>query len=144
MSDKMPVNINHIELAHDLALMGDVDAVASKYGLLPSDVNKLMKQDDFKEILAEFQDTMINEARHYIISRAKPAVKTISTIMTNESVKPNTRLSAAKDLLDRAGLVAKKSIDINKKSTYEFISDLSDEELDKMIKESEQDDVIDI
>lgn len=144
MSDiniNMPVNLNHIELAHDIALMGDIDTVAQKHGLLPADINKLMKQPDFANLLQEFQDTMIKEVRFYITSRAKDAVQTVESIMKDESAKPNVRLNAAKDLLDRAGLAAKKTTDVNVKNTYNYIAELSDDELDKMLEDL---DVIDI
>lgn len=143
MNKSMPVNLNHVELAHDLALMGDIEVVANKHGLLSSDISKLMKQPDFNKLLQEFQDVMIKEVRYYITSRAKDAVQTVERIMHDEEAKPNVRLQAAKDLLDRAGLAAKKTQDINVKNTYNYIAELTDEELDAMLDDLSEE-VIDI
>ena len=137
MAAKLPVNINHVEIAHDIALMGDIDIVAKKHGVTVADLNRLMKSPDFAQVLSEFQAVMIKEVKHYLTSRAKDAVQVVENIMKDEEASPNARLKAAQDMLDRAGLVARKQSDINVRNTYNYITSLSDEELDAMIEEVE-------
>jgi hypothetical protein len=141
---KDPVTVNQVEIAHDIALMGDLDLVAQRHGVTDADLRTLLSRPEFQQVLHEFQDVMIKEAKYYITSRAKKAVEVVSDIMSDPNVKPNDRLRAAQDILDRAGLVARKQSDINVKNTYNYVTSLSDEELDALIEDLDDGDVIDI
>ena len=132
-----PVTVPQVEIAHDLALMGDIDMVAQRHGITPADIAVLLKRPEFTKVLNEFQEVMIKEVKYYITSRAKDAVKVVEGIMKNEEANDKVRLSAARDLLDRAGLAAKHQSELNIKNTYNYVTNLSDEELDKLIEELE-------
>ena len=79
-----PVTVPQVEIAHDLALMGDIDMVAKRHGITPADIAVLLKRPEFTKVLNEFQEVMIKEVKYYITSRAKDAVKVVEDIMKNE------------------------------------------------------------
>ena len=140
-----PVTVNQVEIAHDIALMGDLDLVAQRHGISNADLRTLLSRPEFQQVLHEFQDVMIKETKYYITSRAKEAVQVVESIMNNPEITANARLRAAKDILDRAGLVARKQTDINVKNTYNYVTSLSDDELDALLEDLDDDDgVIDI
>mgnify|MGYP001325790124 CR=1 FL=1 len=140
-----PVTVNQVEIAHDIALMGDLDLVAQRHGISNADLRTLLSRPEFQQVLHEFQDVMIKETKYYITSRAKEAVQVVESIMNNPEITANARLRAAKDILDRAGLVARKQTDINVKNTYHYVTRLSDDELDALLEDLDDDDgVIDI
>jgi hypothetical protein len=99
-----------IMMAHDIVLMGDMDVIAKKYGVTPNYIRSLMQNNkEFQQVLDDFCEVVIKEVKTSVVGHAQEALDVVLEIMNDSEVQPQHRLSAARDVLDRAGASTEKS-----------------------------------
>lgn len=86
-------------------------------------VNSSLGRLKTQVMTAELDHTAMEAARR-IRQLAPQAVQMVEEIMNSDEAPMAIRLSAAKDLLDRAGLAAPKKVDVNSTSVSLSASDL--------------------
>ena len=70
---------------------------------------------NFHDLLASLHDEIIKKAEQFIAFHAPAAAMGLTGILLGKDDKPNTnaRMEAARQILDRAGIVKKDKMDIN-------------------------------
>ncbi len=70
---------------------------------------------NFHDLLSSLHDEIIQKAEQFIAFHAPAAAMGLTSILLGHDDKPNTnaRMEAARQILDRAGIVKKDKMDIN-------------------------------
>lgn len=132
--DDVTVTKPMIEVAQQLVITGSLRDAANTCNV-PYDTirNWLSVNEDFKKLLEKFTEVMISEMKAELVGYSRQALEVEREIMLNSNMKAKDRLSAAQDILDRAGLVSKKQQQVDINNNYNYFANLPDEELDKII-----------
>lgn len=96
-----------------------------------------MERPDFRKMVKEFTEAMRDEMTTEMVSMAREAMGVMREVMMDPGTKPQHRLQAAKEVLERAGIQPEekaKQVDIKNTHTYNVLSSVSDEDLNKIIE----------
>lgn len=105
---------------------------AERAGVAKSTLERWLRHDeDFKRLLDTFSQGLMEEIKIELVVSARQALHTLQQLLHSDN--DQIRLSAAKDILDRAGFkpTNKKEIDVTQ--TVNYFANMSDEELAKFI-----------
>lgn len=91
----------------------------------------LRKDDDFKKLLETFSQGLLEEIKLELVISAREALSTLQGLLHSEN--DQIRLSAAKDILDRAGFKPSNKKEIDVTQTVNYFANMSDDELMKFI-----------
>lgn len=84
-------------------------------------VQEIMKSEEFKIMAQEYSKNTLMVTRLSITMMAEKAMQTMVGLLDSKSEK--IRLATAKDLLDRAGLVKKQSIEFTDTTGFDTMDD---------------------
>lgn len=105
---------------------------AERAGVAKPTLEKWIRHDeDFKRLLDTFSQGLMEEIKIELVVSARQALHTLQKLLHSEN--DQIRLSAARDILDRAGFkpTNKKEIDVTQ--TVNYFANMSDEELARFI-----------
>lgn len=105
---------------------------AERAGVAKSTLEKWIRHDeDFKRLLDTFSQGLMEEIKIELVVSARQALHTLQKLLHSDN--DQIRLSAARDILDRAGFkpTNKKEIDVTQ--TVNYFANMSDEELARFI-----------
>lgn len=74
---------------------------------------RLMKNDEVVKRIAEIQHQMSQELRDKMSAKASSAFEVLEQIMRNPDAKDADRIKCAVEVLDRAGYVAEKKVEVS-------------------------------
>jgi hypothetical protein len=69
----------------------------------------MQNNKEFQQVLDDFCEVVIKEVKTSVVGHAQEALDVVLEIMNDSEVQPQHRLSAARDVLDRAGASTEKS-----------------------------------
>lgn len=119
--------------AAELLISGcSVTESAERAGIAKSTLERWLRHDeDFKRLLDTFSQGLMEEIKIELVVSARQALHTLQQLLRSDN--DQIRLSAARDILDRAGFkpTNKKEIDVTQ--TVNYFANMSDEELAKFI-----------
>lgn len=102
-SDKAAIEARHMAICHLAALGHKAKFIASSLDMNPSSVSSILNTPEAKEMVKGLQTKMyMTDPTAMFRAMAPRAARTVDRIMRDTSVKPNTRLAAASEILDRA------------------------------------------
>ena len=134
VEDDIEVTKLQIDVAHQLVISGNLRDAAEATGVPYQTVrNWITGSEDFKKMVDKFTETVIVEMKAELVGYTREALDVERQIMLNQSNKARDRLTAAQDILDRAGLVSKKQQQLDINNNYNYFSNMPDEELDKIL-----------
>lgn len=106
--------------------------ISKKTGVSTNTIHKWYREDaDFKSVVAKFTEGLMAEIKVELVVSARQALETLQELLKsdNEQIK----LSASKDILDRAGFKAANKQEVDVRQTVNYFATMSDDELAKFI-----------
>lgn len=122
------------EIAVYLAYSGSIEETAKMFSISAASLRNMLTNDtSFSALVSDAAESLVDELRIKLGGAARKAIDVIVGLMQDEFVDANTRLSAAKDVLNRMGLNETQKVQIDTNNNIHFFRNMSDEELDKII-----------
>lgn len=105
---------------------------AERAGVAKPTLERWLRHDeDFKKLLDTFSQGLLEEIKIELVVSARQALHTLKQLLHSDN--DQIRLSAARDILDRAGFKPTNKKEIDVIQTVNYFANMSDEELAKFI-----------
>lgn len=119
-------------------------AIASALKMTPGTVSKALKREDVDKEIISIQDRLFGLDPTRVYQRTFPkALKTATSIMADDSVKPGIRLNAAQDFMDRHAGRAPQKIEVERSEISILIAMLDKSAKNTDVSQENQKEIID-
>lgn len=108
--------VSNEEIITALLQNGTVNDAAAAAGITPREIYSRMQDREFKAAYEAERNSIIRQAAISANRRLEDAIETVADIMNSPDVTPETRLQAARTIINNAGMLAERLEKAEKKA----------------------------